>query len=477
MKHKLQIYLTKMILMEKISSIFQPLSSDRRHEVLVELEEASSPGFDYFLMITLSCSIATFGLLIDSAAVIIGAMLVAPLMSPLLGLSLASVAGRERMFENAVIALLEGVAFSILLSLIFGLLAKILPFTILTVLPNEIMARTKPTPFDLGIAIAGGAAAAYALAQPKLSAALPGVAIATALMPPICTVGIGIAVKDSSVALGASLLFLTNLTAISFAGILVFAALGFRPLHRGATWRRIPRSLFYSATLVLLTAIPLIILTIKVVNTTQLLQEVRSVVIDELSRFPDAQLVDVTSDTSDSTLHIQVTIRSSIQPNYVQVVDLQKAVAAKLQRTVALQLTIVPVTRLDPLIPPTHTPTFTPGPSFTPTLTPSATYTVIPSLTPSLTPTATSTFTPSPTLTPTYTPTSTPVLAYIANTGGLGIYLRETPAGKAIYALPEGSAVEILYQRETINNIEWVEIRDIFGREGWLPATFLVIKP
>lgn len=463
--------------MEKISSIFQSLSSTRRNEVLIELEQASSPGFDYFLMIVLSCSIATFGLLTDSAAVIIGAMLVAPLMSPLLGLSLASVAGRERMFQNAVISLIEGIAFSVLLSLILGLIAKILPFTVLTVLPSEIMARTKPTPFDLGIAIAGGAAAAYALAQPRLSAALPGVAIATALMPPICTVGIGIAVGNSSVALGASLLFLTNLTAISFAGILVFAALGFRPVRGDNAWHRITRSLFYSAILVLLTAIPLIILTLKVVKTTQLLQEVRTAVISELSRFPDAQLVDVTTDTSDSTLHLQVTIRSSIQPDYFQVVDLQKAIAARLQRTIALQLTIIPVTRLDPLIPPTFTPTATPGPSYTPTPTPSATITVIPTLTPSLTPTPTNTSTLTPTFTPTLTPTPTPVVAYIADTGGLGIYLRQSPAGKIIGALPEGSEVQILYQRKTVNNIEWIEIRDLFGRQGWVPAVFLVVRP
>ena len=92
------------------------------------------------------------------------------------------------------------------------------------------LARTRPTPFDLGVALAGGAAAAYALAQPKLSAALPGVAIATALMPPLCAVGIGVAVGNLEVALGALLLFLTNLAAISFAGIMVFVLLGFRPL-------------------------------------------------------------------------------------------------------------------------------------------------------------------------------------------------------------------------------------------------------
>ncbi len=229
----------------KLGSLLQPLSADRRREVLSELEEASSPGFDYFLMTILSCSIATFGLLTNSTAVIIGAMLVAPLMSPILGLSLASVAGKQRMFRKAIIALAEGVALSILLSYVLGLATKYLPFINLTVLPSEIVSRTRPTPFDLGIALAGGAAAAYALAEPKLSAALPGVAIATALMPPVCTIGIGIAIQNSSVALGASLLFFTNLAAISFAGILVFAILGFRPRQLENTWHAIPRSLFF----------------------------------------------------------------------------------------------------------------------------------------------------------------------------------------------------------------------------------------
>jgi uncharacterized membrane protein len=90
-------------------------------------------------------------------------MLVAPLMSPILGLSLASVAGRQRMFEKAILALIEGVALSILLSFLIGLVAKFLPFINLSILPSEVLSRTKPTPFDLGIALAGGAAAAYAL--------------------------------------------------------------------------------------------------------------------------------------------------------------------------------------------------------------------------------------------------------------------------------------------------------------------------
>jgi uncharacterized hydrophobic protein (TIGR00271 family) len=451
------------------------LSSERRREVLVELEEASSPGFDYFLMTILSCSIATFGLLTNSSAVIIGAMLVAPLMSPILGLSIASVAGRQRIFQKAFISLLVGVLLSVILSTILTLIARLLPFSILVELPAEVLSRTKPTPFDLGIAIAGGAAAAYALAQPKLSAALPGVAIATALMPPVCTIGIGIAVQNSSVALGATLLFITNLVAISFAGILVFALLGFRPFHLNNTWHHVPFSLFISAGLVLVTAVPLFVLTYNIVTQAQLSQNVQSAVSAEVSTLPGTQLVDISFTTSDSTLNLRVTIRAQEQLGYQQVLDIQKAIASRLQRAIALQLIIIPTTELNPLIPPTATPTSTLGPSLTPSPTASTTPTLTPTRTAS--PTATNTLTPTFTSTATQTYTPTPVLAYIANSGGYGVYIRQSPAGKVIGALPEGSQVQILYQRETVNNIDWIEIRDLFGRICWVQGQYLSIKP
>jgi hypothetical protein len=126
-------------------------------------------------------------------------------------------------------------------------------------------------------------------------------------------------------------------------------------------------------------------------------------------------------------------------------------------------------------VPPTYTPTATAGPSLTPTLTPSVTPTYLPSATSSPTPTNTPTSTPTYTSTPTLTPT--PVVAYIANTGGLGIYLRDTPDGKIIGVLPQGAEVQILYQRETVNGITWIQIHDLFNRIGWIPINFLAIKP
>ena len=465
----------------RLRSLFQPLPIDRRQEVLDELEQSSSPGFDYFLLVVLSCSIATFGLLTNSAAVIIGAMLVAPLMAPILGLSLASLVGEQRIFRRAVIALVEGVILATILSTLLGWLAQVLPFDILIEIPQEILARTQPTPFDLGIALAGGAAAAYALAQPRLSAALPGVAIATALMPPVCTVGIGISLGNSGIVMGAFLLFFTNLAAISFAGILVFAAMGFRPIRQADNHYHIQRSLMISASLVLLTAVPLILLTLRIVEQSHQLQAVRQVVISELETFPDAQLVDLSLDETDSTLNLRVTVRTSRQPSYQQVVDLQKVIAGHLQRTVSLQLIIIPTTKLDPLVPPTFTstPTRTLTPTPGPSLTPTQTFT--PTITATLVPEATDTPTPTlfPTHTATYTPTATPtpVLAYIFTPGGYGVYLRESPGGAMLTWLPDGAPVHILYRRETINNREWIEIRNILNQIGWVPTEYLIIRP
>jgi uncharacterized hydrophobic protein (TIGR00271 family) len=461
--------------LELVRKYLIPLTEQRKAEVLEELQEASTPGFDFFLLVVLSCSIATFGLLTDSAAVIIGAMLVAPLMSPILGLSLASVAGQQNMFRQAVVALIVGILLAVLLSAFITWTSELLPFYILNTLPGEILARTRPSPFDLGIAIAGGAAAAYALAQPKISAALPGVAIATALMPPLCTVGIGLSLGRTEIEIGAFLLFLTNLSAISFAGILVFAALGFRPVYLNNTWHRIPRSLIVSAILVLIVTVPLVLLTIQSVRETSLQNEIRDTILEELSSLPDVQVVEVLQDPQDGVINLHVTIRASRQPNYKQVVTLQESLADLLQRAVALQLIVVPTTKLDPLLPPTPTLTPTPGPSPSPTLT--ATPTLTRTATPTLTATATITPTPTNTPTATMTFTPTPIMANIGGTGGLGVALRDVPAGNIIGFLPEGAPVLILYQRTTVNGAEWIEVRDVVGRTGWVLGRFLSIRP
>lgn len=174
----------------------------------VQSDGKNTPG--YMLMCGISAGIAVLGLLQGSVAVVIGAMLVSPLMSPIvaLGFGFASLDGKR--IKEAARVVMVGAAIGILVSLILTGLSPIRNAT------PEIIARTEPSLLDLLVALLSGVAGAYAVVK-RLGAAAIGVAIATALMPPLATVGYGLATWRLDFAGGALLLFLTNLAAISFA--------------------------------------------------------------------------------------------------------------------------------------------------------------------------------------------------------------------------------------------------------------------
>lgn len=184
------------------------MSREARVDLYERLQTGSRWGFDFMALISLSTSIAALGLLQSSAAVVIGAMLVAPLMTPLLGAGLALVQGNQVLFRNAVRAVVFGFVLALSLAMLVGLLS---PGKVLTA---EMAARGGPTLLDLLVALLSGVAAAYASSRPHLLAALPGVAIAAALVPPIATVGLSLAFGEFAVARGAALLFATNVVAI-----------------------------------------------------------------------------------------------------------------------------------------------------------------------------------------------------------------------------------------------------------------------
>jgi uncharacterized hydrophobic protein (TIGR00271 family) len=196
------------------------LTLHEQTEVYKTIREGAEPEVDFFVMMALSSAIATFGLLLNSPAVIIGAMLVAPLMAAIFGLSLGVVRGDLRLLRRAVTATLQGALLAVGVAFILSLIAPE------TALPREVMSRTQPNLLDLGVALASGAAGAYALCRKDVSASLPGVAIAAALVPPLAAVGVGLARWDGNIAGGALLLFVTNLVAIIAAGGLVFLWLG-----------------------------------------------------------------------------------------------------------------------------------------------------------------------------------------------------------------------------------------------------------
>jgi uncharacterized hydrophobic protein (TIGR00271 family) len=450
----------------------KPLSPERRGEIQVQMRDASRPDFSFFLLTVLSCIIATQGLLVNSSAVIIGAMLVAPLMSPIIGLGLASITGDTQTLRDGTSALVRGALLAVLMSFLITLMNRYLPFIVLQDLPNEVISRTHPGPIDLGVAMAGGIAAAFAMAMPNISAALPGVAIATALMPPLCTIGIGLAVGRLDVAGGATLLFIVNTFTIAFASSFVFYGLGFSGplLSRSA---RVPRSLLVSSLVTFVLLGSLSIFSYKLVQRANENRQIETILKEEINKWKGVQLVEWDAVSQGDTINLNIVVRTLSQLHYEDSVAMQKAIANRLQQPVAVAISQVFAARLDPLVPPS--PTFTPTTTFTFTPGPSPTFTSTPTNTPTLTPTPTetSTATPTPTETPTSTPTPTPALAKAVNTALPGLRLRQYPSGPEIAVIHSGQLLTVLYGVRVVDGLVWVEVQDADGRIGWIPQVYL----
>lgn len=223
--------------MGRLMSLSIPqLKRGERIQLFAEVEGKARWSFDFAVLMVLATAIAGLGLLADSGAVVIGAMLVAPLMTPLLGGGLAVVQGNWPLWKACQKSVLLGFLSALLIGLLLGLLARGLGLG----LTSELLARGEPTLLDLGVAFISGVAASYCLARPKLSGALAGVAIAAALVPPIATTGICLALEEGQVAKGAALLFGTNVVAIVLGSAMNFLMAGVKGARQAASrvWAR-----------------------------------------------------------------------------------------------------------------------------------------------------------------------------------------------------------------------------------------------
>jgi len=192
----------------------------------IDLLAESTPELTYFVLIIGSCIIATLGLLSNSAAVIIGAMLIAPLMSPIRGLAFGALEGNVILLRKSLIAILAGTLIAISIAWFLGYLVALPEFG------SEVIARSQPNLLDLGIAIAAGSISGFAKVEPKISPTVAGTAIAVALMPPVCVIGLGLSHANLSLSRGATVLYLTNLLGITLSCMLVFLITGCSSLYR-----------------------------------------------------------------------------------------------------------------------------------------------------------------------------------------------------------------------------------------------------
>lgn len=208
-----------------MNSLFNDINQDQKNTAINDLLNDARPQSSFFFLIILSVLMATLGLLINSPAVIIGSMLIAPLLSPLLAIALGITIGNYKLINTSFSTVVKSFMYSVLVSTVTTWIAwkTLVGNEGINFTNSEIMSRTEPTLVYLFIAVAAGLATAYARIKPGLNEALPGTAIAVALVPPIATVGIGIATMNLDVVSGAFSMFVLNGIGIVVAAIAMFS--------------------------------------------------------------------------------------------------------------------------------------------------------------------------------------------------------------------------------------------------------------
>ncbi|MCD6150000.1 TIGR00341 family protein [bacterium] len=193
--------------------LFNNLSEKDKSNAIENLITESTPRQDFFLMVILSVLMATFGILINNTAVIIGSMLIAPILYPILSLSLGIVMADFKLISRSFYTLLK--------SMVFGIAAAAL--IALFFAQGYETSLVEPSLIYVMIAIIAGLAASFALIKPQLSETLPGIAISVTLIPPLAATGIGIAKFDWNLISNSFVLFMVNAIGIIFASMIVFS--------------------------------------------------------------------------------------------------------------------------------------------------------------------------------------------------------------------------------------------------------------
>jgi uncharacterized hydrophobic protein (TIGR00271 family) len=279
----------------------------RRTQTRRSSEKAAALDGTYLMMNAAATLIAGFGLFEDSPAVIIGAMLIAALLGPIQGIAMALAEADLKLLRVALTAEIVGAALVLVLGMALGTIDRTSP------LGHEILSRTAPNILDLLIGLVGGAAASFAAATPRLGALAVGVAIATALVPPLTSCGILIARGLPALAVGAFLLFLANFVAITFAAMVVFMILGHRATIVGSSPTGkaaavISRLVCFGILSVL--GFHLLNVFQKTFGEATLRSKTRQVVQHELQRFPGSSLIDLTLDDRVGLTSVFVVVKS-----------------------------------------------------------------------------------------------------------------------------------------------------------------------
>ena len=314
----------------------RPQLTDVEQEQIVWTAQGNaSLTLDYVVLMIVSATLASLGLLLNSAAVIIGAMLVAPLMAPLNAFAIGLSTAHFRIMRRAFITALAGFLIASVVGIIIGLLV---PSKIAT---PEMTSRVSPTLLDMFVALASGVVGSYATARRDIPAALAGVAIAAALVPPICTFGLSVAFGNGTEGLGAALLFLTNIISIVVIATLIFVWLGLYP-------RRLNRTSLVAYLPILILVVLSLPTVVALLNTSQRAAEesrVEAVVGDVFAGLSPTDI------NIDGENQVTVTIFTPYRVSAAAVAEAERQIEVGMEQDVTLRVVvqeIVTATDTDP---------------------------------------------------------------------------------------------------------------------------------
>lgn len=277
--------------------------SDLTEDLDLTAGDSQAKRSAYWTMLFLSAVIAGAGVLTDSTATVIGAMIIAPLSTPIMGIALGIASREPGAAARAIRFVFFGALLVIVVGVFFGL---ILPSSYELLSNSQISSRTSPTLLDLIAAVATGFAGAVGLARRDVSAVLPGVAIAISLVPPLVVSGVCFGYGSVALGIGALILFLSNLFSLVLAGSLIFASVAFRAEIKEALGQQASRrkAVITMTLLLFVVIVPLVTNTVANVVVTVMTQRVQNTTAQWLLSVPGAQVESV--DFASSKVRITV---------------------------------------------------------------------------------------------------------------------------------------------------------------------------
>lgn len=312
-------------------SLFRPIKNEKRRErVAKEIRENATVSPAKYVIMGLAGVIVTMGLIIDSSPVVIGGMLIAPFLYPLLGISYSAVKGDYQLFKSTLYSILITIFFVVVFSFLISL---ILPFE---TPGNEITSRSNANLIHLIVALAAGLVGALSVCWPKQSSSLAGVLVAAALLPPLGIIGYGLAQADISLALNAALIFVANAVAIVFMGTLVLMWMGFHPPHFAKKEKLLTENIIYSTILILVVAIPMTWALVKTINEETMERLVTKTIKDKLSN--ETIIDEVENNVSKEQISTKITLYSEREIDFLTKAEIEKSLEQKWGKDVQLEI-------------------------------------------------------------------------------------------------------------------------------------------